>query len=148
MTNTMAVVIAVSRRDGQVIFCASARTSCMNLNRFVLAMASSPEFGRGKMDDSQRRPSIPVVRVPSFVVFSCLAGVEGLEPPTPGFGDRCSSQLSYTPSQKQLRRPRGPPQPVNARSDPALQAWHGLSPAFVIPYRRPETGVPSRRRQE
>src|SRR5215475_14873357 len=26
-----------------------------------------------------------------------MAGVEGLEPPTPGFGDRCSSQLSYTP---------------------------------------------------
>ena len=23
--------------------------------------------------------------------------MEGLEPPTPGFGDRCSSQLSYTP---------------------------------------------------
>ena len=29
---------------------------------------------------------------------SALAGVEGLEPPTPGFGDRCSDQLSYTPS--------------------------------------------------
>src|ERR1700680_1773040 len=29
--------------------------------------------------------------------FWRLAGVEGLEPPTPGFGDRCSSQLSYTP---------------------------------------------------
>jgi hypothetical protein len=28
---------------------------------------------------------------------SGVAGVEGLEPPTPGFGDRCSSQLSYTP---------------------------------------------------
>ena len=26
-----------------------------------------------------------------------MAGVEGVEPPTPGFGDRCSSQLSYTP---------------------------------------------------
>ena len=26
-----------------------------------------------------------------------LAGVEGLEPPTPGFGDQCSSHLSYTP---------------------------------------------------
>ena len=27
-----------------------------------------------------------------------LAGVEGLEPPTGGFGDRCSPKLSYTPS--------------------------------------------------
>ena len=26
-----------------------------------------------------------------------MAGEEGLEPPTPGFGDRCSNQLSYTP---------------------------------------------------
>ena len=26
-----------------------------------------------------------------------LAGVEGLEPPTRGFGDRCSPKLSYTP---------------------------------------------------
>jgi hypothetical protein len=32
---------------------------------------------------------------------SSLAGVEGLEPPTPGFGDRCSGQLSYTPFQFQ-----------------------------------------------
>jgi hypothetical protein len=26
-----------------------------------------------------------------------MAGVAGLEPATPGFGDQCSSQLSYTP---------------------------------------------------
>jgi hypothetical protein len=37
--------------------------------------------------------------------------VEGVEPPTPGFGDRCSSQLSYTPR----RRP-------NALSCPRTQA--------------------------
>ena len=33
----------------------------------------------------------------SFARFP-LAGVEGLEPPTYGFGDRCSAKLSYTPS--------------------------------------------------
>jgi hypothetical protein len=27
-----------------------------------------------------------------------MAGVEGLEPAALGFGDRCSSQLSYTPT--------------------------------------------------
>ena len=26
-----------------------------------------------------------------------MAGVEGLEPPTGGFGDRCSTKLSYAP---------------------------------------------------
>ncbi len=27
-----------------------------------------------------------------------VAGVEGLEPPTIGFGDRCSTNSNYTPS--------------------------------------------------
>lgn len=35
-----------------------------------------------------------------------MAGVEGLEPPTPGFGDRCSDQLSYTPRLFSPRRTR------------------------------------------
>lgn len=36
-----------------------------------------------------------------------MAGAEGVEPSTPGFGDRYSSQLSYAPSKnlkKQGRR--------------------------------------------
>src|SRR6266700_6507610 len=95
MTNTIAVVIAVSRRDGQVIFCASARTSCMNLNRFVLAIAC-PVRIRGTHDRSEAAIA-SIVGFRRLSSLSCLAGVEGLEPPTPGFGDRCSSQLSYTP---------------------------------------------------
>src|SRR6185312_5520291 len=36
-----------------------------------------------------------------------MAGEEGLEPPTPGFGDRCSNQLSYTPTERRsCRNPR------------------------------------------
>src|SRR5262249_3905560 len=38
MTNTMAVVTAVSRRLGHVTFCASARTSCKNLNGLIFAI--------------------------------------------------------------------------------------------------------------
>jgi hypothetical protein len=36
-------------------------------------------------------------------VCHAVAGVEGLEPPASGFGDRRSSQLSYTPT---VRSPR------------------------------------------
>ena len=38
--------------------------------------------------------------IPSGRRVTRVAGVEGLEPPTPGFGDRCSSQLSYTPAEE------------------------------------------------
>lgn len=44
-----------------------------------------------QVPDTKKTPST------TCVVGEVLAGVEGLEPPTPGFGDLCSSQLSYTP---------------------------------------------------
>src|SRR5215216_4216778 len=40
MTKTMAVVIAVSRREGQVTFAISERTSCRNLNGLTFAMCA------------------------------------------------------------------------------------------------------------
>src|SRR5674476_100874 len=49
-------------------------------------------------------PGLPLPGLPVslFAVFATqplrwsLAGLEGLEPPTPGFGDRCSTTVSYT----------------------------------------------------
>ena len=84
MTNTMAVVIAVSRRVGQVTFWPSARTSCRNLNGLIFAMTYLIA-GNGL--------GCKLLTFPDFLNRARLrlAGVEGLEPPTPGFGDRCSS---------------------------------------------------------
>jgi hypothetical protein len=48
--------------------------------------------------DSKRARDISraSLRVSCLLVY--LAGVEGLEPPAGGFGDRCSTKLSYTPT--------------------------------------------------
>src|SRR4249919_3306168 len=81
----MMVVITVSLRVGQVTLETSVRTCCRNSNGFVLAISILVRGGR--TDRAQPRLLRP----------KNVAGVEGLEPPTPGFGDRCSSQLSYTP---------------------------------------------------
>jgi hypothetical protein len=40
----MAVVMPVSRREGQVTFCISERTSCMNLKGLVRAILSLTAF--------------------------------------------------------------------------------------------------------
>ena len=68
------------------------------------------------------------MRLPSLCFTEIyLAGVEGLEPPTPGFGDRCSSQLSYTPTQSvcggpKARRQRDMPEGLAVCKSCALPA--------------------------
>src|SRR5262245_32010745 len=46
MTNTMAVVMAVSRRVGHVTFWTSERTSCRNLNGLTFAMSFAASVAR------------------------------------------------------------------------------------------------------
>ncbi len=74
--NTMAVVVTVSLRDGHVTLAVSCRTSWMNFAGLTLAICLYyPNDG-----------------LILYVWFAwVLAGVEGLEPPAPGFGDRCST---------------------------------------------------------
>jgi hypothetical protein len=87
MTKTMAVVIAVSRRDGHVTLRVSSRTSWRNLNGDVAIQCSF---------DLKRCSTNPnVVTAATFAQAGrrlpsdpSLAGVAGLEPATPGFGDR------------------------------------------------------------
>src|SRR3712207_3252721 len=121
MTNTIAVVIMVSFRDGQVTLEASFRTCWRNSNGFVFAILCHPgrraAAGRplswrsgehptpkltGARSDPPRATRLEIRWLGAAIHENArpvdpLAGVEGLEPPTPGFGDRCSSRLSYTP---------------------------------------------------
>src|SRR6266704_735167 len=71
----MAVVIAVSRRDGHVTFCVSERTSCRNLNRFAFAMACFQRTDdRRRTTDEVARSTLrrPRLCVLFFLIVSCL----------------------------------------------------------------------------
>src|ERR1700761_9784775 len=74
MTNTIKVVMRVSFQDGHVTLAVSWRTSWTNFAGLVLAMRCYPEGSKSSVSH-----------------YGVLAGVEGLEPPAPGFGDRCST---------------------------------------------------------
>ena len=57
-------------------------------------------------------------------------GVEGLEPPTAGFGNRCSSQLSYTPWQAVRHKPVASANPdFRARCDTHRPACGSMAAA-------------------
>ncbi len=83
MTKTIAVVTMVSLRVGHVTREISWRTSSMNFVGLVFAITylHSDNFGT----------QIYMALVAAGFQNAVLAGVEGLEPPTPGFGDRCST---------------------------------------------------------
>src|SRR6202171_5535561 len=109
-TNTIAVVISVSRREGHVTSEPSPRTCCRNSNGLIIASSFRNQIfpkqylpGNEPNDGTSPRLSCPNLSPtmaasfhangPGFAFPSAcqLAGVEGLEPPTPGFGDRCST---------------------------------------------------------
>src|SRR6266487_5848776 len=78
---------------------------------------------------------------------SMLAGQEGLEPPTTGFGDRDSGQLSYCPLLSSYRRPPWTVQPVHgdrlATACPALPGRPRRPPCLPpVDMRRPGGGLP------
>ena len=85
MAATRPVVIRVVRRDGQVTLVTSARTSRRNF----AGLAATIHLHTYRLDEPRRSGARTRER---------LAGAEGLEPATSGFGDRRSSQLSYTPA--------------------------------------------------
>src|SRR6185312_6355835 len=70
-----------------------------------------------------------------------MAGEEGLEPPTPGFGDRCSNQLSYTPTRapfmphralsRKGRTQAGTGARLGLTSPPRLASFRGAAPPSV-----------------
>src|SRR5439155_26455224 len=64
MMKTMAVVIAVSRRDGQVTFWPSARTSCRNLNGLTfMDLTASICIGSLGTDSLAKRQYTPAARI-------------------------------------------------------------------------------------
>src|SRR5436190_14714934 len=78
---------------------------------------SSPEQRHSPMQQARKPRSV-------------LAGQEGLEPPTTGFGDRDSSQLSYCPV---MALPGGPATTVAALRCGYPRPWHTGPPGEPPP---------------
>lgn len=135
MASTAPVVIRVARRVGHVTFLASARTSSTNFAGLTdtkypscNATAHQPDEPAGAGPKNRCGPLWPDpsgARPEGECPTGRMAGVEGLEPATSGFGDRRSSQLSYTPAKP----------PAKARN-----AWRGICRAVSGRPCEPGTG--------
>ena len=88
----------------------SRREACLSRNRATLritfGLSGAVERREACLSDSMPPDLVEalLLRKRRQRFGEPLAGVEGLEPPTPGFGDRCSGQLSYTPPADHKRR--------------------------------------------
>jgi hypothetical protein len=83
-TMTTSVDPKTSLRPGQVTFLVSAWTSCKNVVAFSI-YARMTSLSQATSHQADER------------IHYHEAGQEGFEPPTPGFGVRCSSRSSYWP---------------------------------------------------
>lgn len=99
------------------------------------------QIARGKGEDEEKRKYEP----------QRLAGAAGLEPATLGFGDRCSTKLSYAPATATPNftayRPQGQPQTTPEKPKPAPRAAYDPyaprkhrrhQPAFMAIIMRPQ----------
>src|SRR3954463_9606122 len=92
ITNTMIVVIVVSRRVGQVTLAVSERTSCRNLNGLKAIVCFDP---RGKDDSGFRNPNSPLAPSPLLKDepasgLDCFRGIQSRAGyPSKRAGSRC-----------------------------------------------------------
>ncbi len=80
-----------------------------NTRGFLAHFADETDGGKGQSTESLQKADREAAGGTKTVqkVRKRVAGVEGLEPPASGFGDRRSSQLSYTPAAPRQAGPHG-----------------------------------------